>query len=194
MSSGVPWNRLRCLNDRRGVTKGAGIYLIGVTDPTLADHGSDKHYFGLNYPTLFRPRYVGMTMSLRHGIATRLRAHARGKGNSNIRHFIAANGIQNLYYTYSENVELADFAEVFFLRHQTDNFLDWNKKGEFLGAEKRFYFQYGPPAALMIDDFTPGEQAREFENARITAAKWKDLLEANPKYKRIADQRKALGN
>ncbi len=182
------WQSLRSLDDRKGVTSGPGFYLIGIQDPALVASTKDANYYGRNYPPLFRPRYVGMTMSLRSGVASRLRAHARGRGNQQVKDFISANGIKNLFYTYCECSD-ADSAEVIFLLHKSDDFLDWNNKGELLGAAKRFFFQNGPPEPLMLDHLEPEEQIAEIKSKRQMVQNWSALLDANPKYKKIAEDR-----
>jgi hypothetical protein len=139
MNSSLSWTPLRCLSDRSKVHKGSGIYLIGVEDISLADPGPDANYYGINYPLSFRPRYVGISLSQRYGIARRLSSHARGKGNRQIKEFILNYGIDKLYYTYSP-IENADFAEALFLMHQSENFLNWNNKAELHGPGNRFFF------------------------------------------------------
>lgn len=188
MSTGLTWSPLRCLNDRVGVPKGSGIYLIGEHDAALSDLGADAEYYGKNYPVSFRARYVGMTMSLRYGLASRLCAHAKCRGNKQVGEFIRHRGIQNLFYTYSDHSE-ADSVEVVLLACKSTNFLNWNNKGELVGPAKRFFFEHGPPAPLMIDDWEPEEQLAEFEAKKAIAQNWDALLAANPKYKRIVQQR-----
>jgi hypothetical protein len=180
------WSPTRCLNDRTNIPRGRGIYLIGIHDASLTDLGKDKDYYGANYPIEFRPRYVGMTMSTTHGIASRIRSHARGRGNKRIKDHIDTHGIHSLLYTYSESSESeSDFAEVLFLAHRADTFLDWNNKGELIGAIRRRFFQGGPPAPMYLDHWEPWEQSEEFEYKRQLAKNWNQLLDQYPKYKRM---------
>ena len=192
MSTQLKWSPLRSLDERLGIHKGPGIYLIGVMDPALANPGADANYYGQDYPKSFRARYAGMSMSLKYGVASRLRSHALGKGNQQVRDFIAEIGIKSIYYTYSLLDDQADFAEVFFLAHQSDDFLDWNNKGELMGAVKRFFFQHGPPEPMLIDDMEPWKQLEEIENKRQLQKNWESLLAANPKYQKFAKRQKAF--
>lgn len=188
MSNRLTWSPLRSLDDRRGIPKGSGIYLIGVADPSLLDLGDDSEYYGKNYPHSFRPRYVGMTMSPTYGIASRIRSHALKRGNKQIKSFILQEGIQNLFYTYCE-LDDADFAEVAFLHCIDRDFLDWNNKNELLGAAKRFALEHGPPAPILIDSWEPEEQIAEIQSKRELAKNWQKLLDDNPKYKRMIKNR-----
>ena len=90
MSTQLKWSPLRRLDERLGIHKGPGIYLIGVMDPALANSGADEDYYGKDYPKSFSARYAGMSMSLKYGVASRLRSHALGKGNQQVRDAITS--------------------------------------------------------------------------------------------------------
>jgi hypothetical protein len=159
-----------------------------VADPNLSDLGEDSEYYGKNYPHSFRPLYVGMTMSINHGLASRIRSHALKRGNKQIRSFILREGIKNLFYTYCEYGN-ADLAEIAFLNCINRDFLDWNNKNELLGAAKRFALEHGPPAPILIDSWEPEEQIAEIQSTRELEKNWQKILDANPKYKRMIKKR-----
>jgi hypothetical protein len=188
----IRWSPLKRLSDRKGVSRGRGVYLIGVWDDDLADLGEDAEYFGKDYPTSFRPRYVGMSMSSRCGIAWRLRSHARGKGNRQVKEFINVNGLDTLFYTYSE-YPLADLMESHMLGYSNDKFLDWNDKSELMGALNRMAVEGKAPSPICSDHLEPWEQIEEFEDKRQISKDWTTIVNKYPKYKRINESLKKDG-
>jgi hypothetical protein len=150
MNKAYNWSDLRCLNDRKGVPCKPGVYIIGTFDGTLPATASEDKFMGENFPDGFHARYFGMSVKPTTGIRGRLTAHARGRGNRQVREHIAAEGIHTLFYIYSE-CEMAYLAEGVMLRLMGGGLFDWNNRDEMKGSIKKFAQELGPPERMHLD-------------------------------------------
>lgn len=114
-----------------------GIYVIGqsrdVNLPPLRSGVSDPYLLG-NWPTNFKPEYIGISQANSPGVKGRLSSHARSKGNKHIAELLK-HGV-NLYFIVIYGIEATGYESLYIALKSSGQF-EGNKRPEHDRAAKK---------------------------------------------------------